>query len=178
MRITRAPAVQYPGVSLRQLERTDIPQWYAYLSQQAVVQHTSWNLSSEQDLLPMFDEMDSTLATSTIRLAITDELNGELIRTIGFHSISQVNRTAEVAYDLAPQFWGKGIASAVCTAVTQWSFLKYGWVRVQGTVLDTNPGSAQVLINSGFEFEGRLRSLRMVRATPRNFDLYARLNTD
>ena len=124
MRITRAPAVQYPGVSLRQLERSDIPQWYAYLSQQAVVQHTSWNLSSEQDLLPMFDEMDSTLATSTRRLAITDELNGELIGTIGFHSISQVNRTAEVAYDLAPQFWGKGIASAVCTAVTQWSFLK------------------------------------------------------
>lgn len=178
MRITKAPEVDYPGISLRQLERTDIPQWYAYLSKQHVVQHTSWNLSSERDLLPMFDAIDSTLFTSIRRLAIIDGANDNLIGTIGLHSISEANKSAEVAYDLAPEFWGKGIASAVCSAFTQWAFLEYGFIRVQGTVLETNLGSAKVLRNSGFQFEGRLRSFRIVRTKPGNFDMYARLSTD
>ena len=86
----------------------------------------------------MFDALDSELPSSIRRLAIINDFTGELIGTIGFHTVSDVNRTAEVAYDLAPAYWGKGVASAVCSAVTQWSFSAFGFVRVQGAVLETN----------------------------------------
>ena len=51
-------------------------------------------------------------------------------------------------------------------------------VRVQGTVLETNVGSARVLQKCRYRHEGLLRSFRMVRGIPGNFQLYARLNDD
>lgn len=178
MKISSAPESGYPGLSLRQIERSDLPSWYAYLSNPEVVRHTSWNLQSESDLLPMFDAFDSESPTSMRRLAIVSDVAGELIGTIGFHTISDLNRTAEIAYDLAPDYWGKGISTAVCAAVTQWSFAALGFVRVQGTVLETNLNSARVLEKCGYRHEGLLRSFRMVRGVPGNFHLYARLNGD
>jgi ribosomal-protein-alanine N-acetyltransferase len=178
MKILSTPPSGYPGVSLRQLERSDMPSWYAYLSNYEVVRYTSWNLQSESDLLPMFDALDSELPTSIRRLAIIGDHSGELIGTIGFHTVSDVNHTAEIAYDLAPDYWGKGIASAIVQQVTQWSFSAFGFVRVQGTVLETNVSSARVLQKCRYRHEGLLRSFRMVRGIPGNFQLYARLNDD
>ncbi|SFJ40844.1 GNAT family N-acetyltransferase [Paraburkholderia megapolitana] len=178
MRVQTLPKSRYPGVSLRQLERGDQAAWYAYLRIPEVIQHTSWNLSGEHDLAPMFDGIESTVATSIRRLAIVDDTDNRLIGTIGFHSISVINRVAEIAYDLAPSHWGKGIASAMCATVTEWSFAGLGLVRVQATALDTNVRSVRVLERSGFQYEGLLRSYRMVRGVPGNFRLYARLAGD
>jgi len=178
MKILSAPQSGYPGLSLRQLERKDLPSWYAYLSNPDVVRHTSWNLQSDNDLLPIFDALDSELPSSIRRLAIIGDLAGELIGTIGFHTVSDVNRTAEIAYDLAPQYWGRGIASAVCSALTEWSFSAFGFIRVQGTVLETNLSSARVLQKCRYRHKGLLRSYRMVRGIPGNFQLYARLTDD
>jgi RimJ/RimL family protein N-acetyltransferase len=178
MKILSAPQSAYSGLSLRQLERSDLPSWYEYLSNPDVVRHTSWNLQSEKDLLPMFEALDSESPSSIMRLAIINDLGGELIGTIGFHTVSHVNRTAEIAYDLAPDYWGRGIASAVCSSVTEWSFSAFGFVRVQGTVLETNPSPARVLQKCRYRHEGLLRSYRMVRGVPENFQLYARLNSD
>lgn len=138
MRIDAAPCSGHPEVSLRQLEKSDAQAWHEYLRLPEVFQHTSWNLRSIDDLGPMFDEFDSASADSARRLAIVDNRSRQLMGTIGFHSVSRVNRTAEIAYDLSPLHWGNGIASTLCAAVTAWSFSAYGFIRVQATVLPTN----------------------------------------
>ena len=168
-----------PGSNSRQLERDDLDAWYAYLKLPHVFEHTSWNLQSRENLSTMFDEFESTSPQSMRRLAIVSNGGGEeLIGTIGFHTVSEVNCTAEIAYDLSPSYWGRGIASAVCDAVTTWSFNAYGFVRVQGTVLKSNSRSAQVLQRCRYRYEGLLRSYRMIRGTPGDFALYSRLATD
>lgn len=104
---------------------------YAYLSNPDVVRHTSWNLRSRDDLLPLFDGFESPDPESIRRLAIVDDnAGGALVGTIGLHTVSDVNRSAEIAYDLAPSHWGRGIASAACAAVTEWAFAEYGFVRI------------------------------------------------
>lgn len=178
MRIDKPPSSGHAAVLLRQLERADIAAWYEYLRLPEVVRHTSWNLRSSDDLLPMFDEFEATSAGSIMRLAIVDRASHRLIGTIGFHSISSVNRTAEIAFDLTPFHWGKGIASTVCDAVTEWSFSAYGFVRVQATVLQNNSRSMEVLRRCRFQYEGLMRSFRMVRGTPGDFSLFARLPAD
>jgi RimJ/RimL family protein N-acetyltransferase len=170
--------VEFAGISLRQLERSDIDAWYAYLRLPEVFEHTSWNLTCKDDLSAMFDEFESTSTDSVRRLAIIDDNGAEMVGTIGFHTISASNRTAEIAYDLAPSHWGRKIAAAVCEAVTAWSFEAYGFVRVQGTVLSSNLRSASVLRRCGYRHEGLLRSYRMVRGVPGDFALYARLAID
>jgi [ribosomal protein S5]-alanine N-acetyltransferase len=178
MRIESPPDSGYPGIALRQLEKADIPAWYEYLSMPEVVEHTSWNLHSAADLVPMLDAYESSAPTSMRRLAMLDEEHGRVIGTIGFHTISDLNRSAEIAYDLAPAYWGRGIASAVCAAVTSWAFAHEGRLRVQGVVLETNLRSDKVLTKCGYCYEGLLRAYRMVRGTPGNFRMYARLSGD
>ncbi|WP_412023768.1 GNAT family N-acetyltransferase [Burkholderia cepacia] len=178
MRIAAPPHSGFPGLSLRQLERADLDAWYAYLSNPDVVRHTSWNLRSRDDLLPLFDSIESAGPDSIRRLAIVDTASGALAGTIGLHTVSSANRSAEIAYDLAPSHWGRGIASALCAAVTAWAFAEGGFMRIQGVVLTGNAGSARVLQKCGYRYEGLLRAYRMVHGTPGDFAMYARLATD
>ncbi|CAN0645469.1 GNAT family N-acetyltransferase [Burkholderia cepacia] len=178
MKSAAPPRSGLPGLSLRQLERADLDAWYAYLSNPDVFRHTSWNLRSPDDLLPLFDAIESTAPDSIRRLAVIDDASGALAGTIGLHTVSTANRSAEIAYDLAPSHWGCGIASALCAAVTAWAFADGGFMRVQGVVLTSNAGSARVLQKCGYRYEGLLRAYRMVRGTPGDFAMYARLATD
>ncbi|MCA8219586.1 GNAT family N-acetyltransferase [Burkholderia cepacia] len=178
MKIAAPPRSGFPGLSLRQLERADLDAWYAYLSIPDVFRHTSWNLRAPDDLLPLFDTIESTDPDSVRRLAVIDDASGTLAGTIGLHTVSTVNRSAEIAYDLAPSHWGRGVASALCAAVTGWAFADGGFMRMQGVVLTGNAGSARVLQKCGYRYEGLLRAYRMVRGTPGDFAMYARLATD
>ena len=48
-------------------------------------------------------------------------------------------------------------------------------MRIQGTVIDSNAALARVLAKCGFEYEGTLRSFRMVRGVPRDCWLCVRV---
>lgn len=178
MRIDVPPQWGHPDFTLRALAESDIDRWYDYLRLPEVFQHTSWNLRSKDDLLPLFKEFESASPDSARRLAIVENSTLTLIGTIGFHTVSSVNRTAEIAYDLSPRYWGRGLATALCSEVTAWSFSTYGFVRVQATVLPANNRSSRVLKRCGFQYEGLLRSLRMVRGSPSDFAIYSKLATD
>ncbi|MBO9687138.1 GNAT family N-acetyltransferase [Roseateles chitosanitabidus] len=178
MRIESPPWLDLPGFALRQIERADRQAWYDYLSRPEVHARTSWNLRRPEDLDPLFDAFESTLAGSPCRLAVVDTNHDRLAGTIGFHTLSEVHRNGEIAYDLAPDYWGRGLATRLCATVTRWSFERLGLIRVQGTVLVGNAPSDRVLLKCGFQREGLLRSFRLVRGTPGDFTLYARLATD
>lgn len=178
MRIAIAPATNYSYVYLRQLERSDVQRWYEYLSKDEVVRFTTWSIQTPDDLEQQFYDIDSTSENSNRRLAIVLGVNGPLIGTIGFHSINEIHRCAEIAFDLAPAYWGKGILSSVCKAVTQWSFHEFGFNRVQGHVIEGNIGSAKVLHKCGFHCEGKLRQARMVKGVFKDVFIFSRLRTD
>ncbi|MFT4204591.1 MAG: GNAT family protein [Chitinophagaceae bacterium] len=178
MKIETFPVTHLPNIDVRQLGKADIAEWFAYLSIPEVIKETSWNLKSIQDLEILFNEIESTSVNSPIRLAIVDTKYKRLVGTIGFHTISDVNKTAEIAYDLSPDYWNLGIATSVCKIVTEWGFRNRGWVRIQATVLDTNKPSKRVLLKCGFVFEGSLKYYRMVANKPRNFEMYSRTVAD
>ena len=114
------------------------------------------------------------VASHALRLAIV-EADDRLIGTIGLNEITPGARRAEIAYDLAPSHWRRGIASQACEAVTGWALQTLGLARVQATVLDTNTASAGVLERCRFQREGLLHHYRQVRGEPRHFWIYARI---
>ena len=105
-----------------------------------------------------------------------DDASGVLAGTIGLHTVSTVNRSAEIAYDRAPSHWGADRERAV-HGRHQWAFAA-GFMRMQAVVLTSNAGSARVLQKCGYRYEGLLRAYKMVRGTPGDFAMYARLATD
>ncbi|MEO8936750.1 MAG: GNAT family protein [Burkholderiaceae bacterium] len=100
-----------------------------------------------------------------------------LVGTIGFPMNSWPFRTAGVAYDVHPAWFGRGIATRYCCrAVTDWAIGLPGFVRVQATTLDTDLASRRLIEKSGFVHEGTLTNPKMVRGTPRDFHLFARMS--
>jgi [ribosomal protein S5]-alanine N-acetyltransferase len=170
---TALPALEHAQATLRPLTRNDIEPWYRILRQPAVYEHTSWNLTGPEDLLHY---LTAPSENSAVRFALARRDSDALIGTIGFHSVSMINRTAELAYDLAPEYWGMGIARAACNAVCAWALGPMGLVRVQATTLIANTRSIRVLEACGFAHEGLLRRYRMVRGTPGDFNLYSKLS--
>ncbi|MBO9356245.1 GNAT family N-acetyltransferase [Bordetella petrii] len=166
------PDIGTQGLALRRLRPQDAADWYTYLRDEAVTRHTSWQLAGEPDL----DRLIAACLSGSggcVRLAIADTATGRLRGTIGFNEIAAAHARAEIAYDLAPALWNRGIASRACAAVSGWALQSLGLCRVQATVLDTNLASRRVLQRCGFRPEGLLANYRMVRGQPRDFWIYA-----
>ena len=66
-------------------------------------------------------------------------------------------RSAEVGYWLGEPFWGRGIATEVLRAVTDYAFATLDICRLEAGVFDWNPASARVLEKAGYTLEGRSR---------------------
>jgi ribosomal-protein-alanine N-acetyltransferase len=171
MQFTALPDLEHELVTLRPLTQADIPAWFEYLSMPVVFEHTSWNVQSPSELERYAEPSDAPSAM--LRLAIAERATDRLIGTIGFHSVSPENRSAELAYDLSPPWWGKGIASQACEVMVQWAHLHVGLLRVQATVLTSNSRSIEVLQRCGFKREGLMRSWRIVRGKPGDFWMYS-----
>jgi ribosomal-protein-alanine N-acetyltransferase len=147
--------------------------WSRYLNIPEVYQHTSWNHPNSQDLSSYLGNEIDKEPSARLRLAIADRENDNLVGTVGFHTVSEQNKSAEIAYDLHPFMWHKGVATAIATVMVAWAHNEAEMVRVQATVLQSNASSIRVLERVGFVQEGLLRSFRIVRGTPGNFYMYA-----
>ncbi|MDA5337289.1 GNAT family N-acetyltransferase [Stenotrophomonas maltophilia] len=168
------PASGHEEVRLRWLTREDAPAWFNIINCPEILAQTSWGISSPRDLDPLFDALLPGATSPEIRIAV-EGLDHALLGSIGFHTINARNASAELAYELSPAVWGRGIATAVAREVTSWALRQFGWDRIQATVLDTNAASSRVLIKSGFAYEGRLRNLRKVGGVSRDFNIYSLL---
>ena len=147
--------------------------WAEFALLPEVQRYTSSAYASVDDLLPVIRRTLSDDPGAPLLFTVRQAGPGELVATFGFHTISPLNRTAEVTYTVRPEAWGRGLGTHVCNAAVEWGFRARGWVRIQATVLEPNVASRRVLERCGFAFEGTLRNLRIVRGQPSDFLLYA-----
>lgn len=175
MHFTHLPDLKHDLVFLRPLEASDVDDWYDYLHLPVVYEHTSWNVRAASELAPYAWSTYEHSGSSPLRFAIARKSDNRLVGTAGFHTVSHVNRTAELAYDIHPELWGQGLATAVGAELVTWAHSCANTLRVQASVLETNERSARVLARLGFAREGLLRSYRLVRGVPGDFYMYSHL---
>ncbi len=96
MLISHPPAAGVPGFSLRQIEVRDANAWYDYLRLPEVIAHTSWNLQSANDLVPLIEYYRSEPPDTARRMVLIDDSTGQLVGSIGFHTVSLTNRNARL----------------------------------------------------------------------------------
>ena len=166
-----APAI--PGFAVAPMAVTDAEEWAEYAVLPEATHFTSSVTRSAADIVPMIERTLSADANAPVLFSVREPNSGQFVASVGFHTVSSLNRTAEVTYTVRPAFWGKGLATAACGAAVRWAFQHKQWVRVQATTLEDHIASQRVLLKCGFEFEGRLRNFRIVRGEPRDYLLYA-----
>ncbi|MFM2069546.1 MAG: hypothetical protein RLZZ584_4455 [Pseudomonadota bacterium] len=162
-----------PGYTVRPITLDDAPAWAHYVCRPEVMRHTSSTATTADELRPMLERMLAGGPEAPVRFVIQRAGEAAIIATVGFHTISALNGTAEITYDVAPGHWGRGIATVACRAATAWGFTVRGWHRIQGTTLLANIGSQRVLERCGYRREGVLRNFRIVRGRPADYLMHA-----
>jgi [ribosomal protein S5]-alanine N-acetyltransferase len=90
--------------------------------------------------------------------AFAVDYGGEAVGGVGFHLGRDISRiSTEMGYWLGEEFWGRGFATRVVRAASEWAFDNYKLTRVYAFVFSHNVGSIRVLEKAGFEREGLLR---------------------
>ncbi len=166
------PVSAHPLFTLRAIVPTDIASWSAYLNLPAVYEHTSWCCPAAEELMRHVWNPSANASAGILRFAIATRSHDLLVGTIGYHSIDSTSRRAEIAYDLEPTMWGKGIATVMCRTIVKWAFSRLGFRTVDAAVLDSNTRSIKVLQNAGFNLFRVAPDYRMVRGTPGRFLIF------
>lgn len=108
--------------------------------------------TSPERYVEMFNELLENYKKKNLsRWAIFDTTNnnfiGMCVARIFVHDTSQI----EIGYVLSRAYWGKGIATEVCKAITQYSFANTNTNEVVAITDLDNTGSQNVLQKAGFE---------------------------
>lgn len=161
------------GLEVRPLRLGDAQAWADYVCLPEVMRHTSSTAQSVDDVMPIILRCLQGTPESPIRFGLWLAGSDQLVGTVGFHTISALNATAEITYDVAPSHWGRGVATAACRAATDWGFAERGWQRIQATTLLANEASQRVLAKCGYQREGLLRNFRIVRGRPADYWMFS-----
>jgi len=86
--------------------------------------------------------------------------------------------TGELAYVVAPEARGRGLAPRALRALGDWAFTELGMQRLQLRIEPGNEVSHAVALRAGYEREGTLRSAFVVRGRRADVVMYSRLPTD
>jgi ribosomal-protein-alanine N-acetyltransferase len=173
------PTIDLDQARLRPLRVADADALYAYLRDPVVTDLTSYPVPSRPLAEAIIERSLRRWAAGELsKWGVALRQDDQLVGTCGFNEWSQVHRWAELAYDLAPAHWGKGLMRQAVAAVLQWAYRQNLVNRVHAFVRVDNRRSQRLLERSGFVREGCLRSYRVCRGEPHDFYIYGLLRSD
>ena len=118
------------GYRVRRLAPADAGEWAEFAVLPKMQEFTSTPVSSAADLLAMIERSLAPEPNAPYLFAARDLATNALVATFGFHTVSSLNRTAELTYQVHPQHWGRGLATAVGKAAVEWAFRERRWVNL------------------------------------------------
>jgi ribosomal-protein-alanine N-acetyltransferase len=117
-------------------------------------------------------------ARETIRWAIELVEHGEMIGTVGLLRFDLEHRRAELGYEIARRWWGRGLAPEAAGAVVRYGFAGLGLHRIEAGVLPGNHASVRVLEKLGFREEGTRRDYLYFKGRFQSLRSFSRLESD
>ena len=137
--------------------------WRAVLDYQRdplYLRYYPWEDRTEAEaraFVEMFRDWQFEQPRRRFQFAITRREDGELIGNCGIRRKPDNEWEADIGYELAPGWWGRGYATEAARAVVDFGFGELGLQRISSWCNADNVGSARVLERLGFRKEGRLR---------------------
>jgi RimJ/RimL family protein N-acetyltransferase len=145
---------------LREFVEGDWEAVLAYQSDPRYLRYYTWDSRTAEEaqaFVGMFLAQQVELPRVRFQLAVEDRASGRLIGNCGIRQRSASAHDAELGYELAPAWWGRGLATEAAGVMLHFAFEDLGLRRVEAHCLAENRASARVLEKLGFHEEGRLR---------------------
>ena len=132
---------------------------------------------TEKDGKEFISTMLAANENDTFAFAIT--VNGKVIGSIGaFRQTNIHNKTAELGYYIAEEYWGKGIMTEAVKQLCDYVFSHTDIIRIYAEPFSYNIGSCRVLEKAGFQNEGTLRSNALKNGNVLDMKMYSKLKTE
>ena len=155
------PELATPRLRLVELTTRDAEWYLAHFSRPEIVTGTGWPAPDDVD--GAREEIERWVAglferREGLRWAMVPvEAPGSMVGTIGLFSWrDEPEPAAELGYDLAPEWWGRGLMAEAIEAVADFGFARMGLAYIEGMVLVGNDRSCRVLERTGFSRVGVL----------------------
>jgi ribosomal-protein-alanine N-acetyltransferase len=154
------PVLRTPRLELRELTVADAPWYLAHFSNPEIVHGTGFPAQDgiagalaemEQYVTGLFERREG------IRWGLVPAGADTLVGTAGiFRWADEPEPAAEIGYDLAPEWWGRGLMTEALGAIAGYAFATLGLARLDALVLDGNDRSCRTLERAGFHRTGLL----------------------
>ena len=145
---------------LREFVEADRIAVLSYQRDARYLRYYPWTDRTPEDaraFVGMFLEWQREQPRRRFQLAITLEDDGHLIGNCGLRRKPDNDWEADLGYELAPEYWGRGYATEAAGALVNYGFQELALDRISSWCIADNTASARVLERLGFRQEGRLR---------------------
>ena len=157
----------------------DAPALHSYLSRPKVFESTSADAWTPESVAQFArDNVAGAAIGKWCRYGIVLRGGDAPIGSIGLFNIDLRNQRCEIGYDLAPDYWGKGLMTRAARPLLAWAFGEGGFNRVEATVMEGNDRSGRVLERLAFKREALLREYKFVRGEFRDYSMWSLLRSD
>ncbi|MFF2176744.1 GNAT family N-acetyltransferase [Lysinibacillus sp. NPDC058147] len=126
-----------------------------------------------KEMIELFDVL--TAERKAIRFTIIEKESNEIIGSCGFNSFDEVNASAEIGYDLAKAYWGKGYAPESISALIDYAFTTLNINRIEAKIEPGNINSIKVVEKLNFTFEGTFQENEESKESFYDINVYALL---
>lgn len=169
------PVIDLGDYVLREQISDDVEDFFAYYADPEVSKYVISDIPKtlEEAKYELKYWIDVFKNNDGIYFAIARKDNNKLIGTIGLNGINRIHNRIELSYDLAKEYWNKGITTQAIKAVTWYGFKKMKINRIEAYSLEQNVASRKVLTKCGFFLEGELRQHRYYNGVYKDIGIFS-----
>lgn len=166
------PVINLDTIILRELAISDVKDFYSYITHPEVARFLADEdapKSKEEAVEELLYWLNLYRHKRSIYWGIAEGSSNKLIGTCGFNNWNPLHKRAEVSYDLARAYWGRGIMTHALREICNFAFNKMEVHRIQATVAYDNAGSLRVLEKLGFIKEGLMKKYCILQGLPTDY---------
>lgn len=170
-----------PRLLLRDFTDHDWPDVLAYQNHPLYLRYNPWATRTPaevQRFVQMFIDQQQLQPRFKFQLAVVLKANHTLIGNCGIRKTTPNAPEADMGYELAPDYWGRGLATEAVHCIVRFGFTQLGLHRLSAWCVAENTASARVLEKAGLRLEGRLRDKDHFKGRWWDVLLYAMLESD
>lgn len=166
---------------LDQLQRADAPALLTHFADPDVTRYLDFDPLADLAEARAIIDWAEGLARDRVggRWAIRARDAGVWLGTAGFNAITRTRASrGEIAYDLAREWWGRGVMREVLPVLLGVGFVDLDLNRLEAFVTPGNEPSARLLTRHSFRQEGLLRAYGRWRGRDWDQELWSLLRAD
>ncbi|NEZ44276.1 GNAT family N-acetyltransferase [Paenibacillus alvei] len=134
------------------------------------------NENQAKEMINLIDDLSRD--RKAMRFSIINKEYNVIIGSCGYNTLDFENGKAEIGYDIAKSFWGKGYATEAIASLLDYGFSSLKLNRIEAKVDPRNVSSMKLLQKFNFTFEGTLRQYERVDGKFNDLSIYSKLISD